>query len=394
MIKGYQTNQTSMKVSLVVSDLSGGGVIRAFLLAQALTKLTYNVEVVGFTLGKEIYASPPDDLAVTSVMGGLYPKFFNSARQLMRHLDGDVILALKPKPSSFGVGLLKKMVSRRPLILDFDDWEMSWFGGEDWSYKPSPKQLYRDIFKPNGALKEPDHPFYVKQIERWINQADAVTIDTDFLKQRFGGTYVPNGKDTDFFNPEHYDDDDCRERYGLSEFKVLMFPGSTRPHKGVEDILIALDKLGDPRLKLVIVGGSPYDNYDQTLIERWGDWIIKLPRFSVEEMPRVLAAAHTVVVPQRDTLTAQAQFPLKLTDGMSMAKPVIATTVGDMPKILGETGYVVDPSSPDQLADKIQDLFCHFDEARHKGKAARARCVEHYSLNSMAQSLSTVMAGL
>jgi glycosyltransferase involved in cell wall biosynthesis len=155
-----------------------------------------------------------------------------------------------------------------------------------------------------------------------------------------------------------------------------------------------LELLNEPDLRLVIVGGSPYDDYDQQLMEKWGEWMIKLPPCPVEKMPEVVAGAHVVVVPQRDTITAQAQFPLKLTDGMAMAKPVLSTCVGDIPEILGDTGYVVEPNSPQQLAETIRYIFSHREEAQTKGVQARQKCVENYSLEAMAVILSKVIAGL
>ena len=382
------------KVSLVVSDLAGGGSVRAFLLAQVLKKIDYDVEVVGFLFGKELYALPPDKISIISVPGTDYPQFFSSTRQLLQKLDGDIIYAVKPKPTSFGVSLLTKLGRRRPLILDMDDWELSWYGGDEWKYRPSPKQFYRDIFKQNGALKFPDHPLYLQWIERLVPNADALTIDTQFLQQRFGGVYVPNGKDTEMFSPHKYDAEASRKRYGLEGYRVLMFPGAPRPHKGVEDVLMALDKLNQPDLKLVIVGGSPYDDYDDRLIEKWGRWIIKLPKSPVESMPEIVAAAHVVVVPQRDTLTAHAQFPLKLSDGMAMAKPVLSTRVGDIPDILGDTGYLVDPNSPDQIAEQIELIFNNLEQASQKGQRAREKCVEKYSLETMASTLSQLILSL
>ena len=382
------------KVSLVVSDLSGGGAVRAFLLAQVLKKLNYQVEVVGFQFGQELYAAPPDGIAVQSVPGGNYPQVLKAASQLLKKIDGDIIYAVKPKPTSFGLSLLKKLQTHRPLLLDMDDWELSWHGGDDWNYRPSLKQLYRDLFKQNGQLRHPDHALYVKWTEQIVDRADAVTIDTQFLKNRFGGVYLPNGKDTDLFNPHSYNPETVRKQYGLSEYKTLMFPGAPRPHKGVEDVLVALDQLNDPSLRLVIIGGSPYDNYDDMLIERWGRWIIKLPKQPVEKMPEIVSAAHVVVVPQRDTLTAQAQFPLKLTDGMAMAKPILSTNVGDIPDILNHTGYLVAPNSPNQLADKIKWIFNNFEEASDRGLQARKRCVELYSVDAMAAILSSVISSL
>ena len=387
----YPPNQT--KVSLVISDLSGGGAIRAFLLGQVLKKLDYQVEAVGFQFAEELYAIPPQGIPVYAVPGNNYPDILKTTRKLLKKIDGDIIYAVKPKPTSFGISLLKKLTSNRPILLDMDDWEMSWYGGDQWQYRPgSIKQFYRDIFKPNGQLKQPDHPLYIRWIEKLVKQADAITIDTQFLQKRFGGTYVPNGKDTDMFDPQKYDPEVSRKKYGLSDYRVLMFPGAPRPHKGVEDVLIALEKLNQSDLKLVIVGGSPYDDYDEKLRQKWGQWIIKLPRCPVEEMPAILAAAHVVVVPQRNSLTAESQFPLKLTDGMAMAKPVLSTKVGDIPEILGENGYLVEPNAPEQIALTITEIFTNLAEANQRGQEARKKCVEFYSLRTMANTLAEVIA--
>ncbi len=381
-----------MKVSLVVSDLSGAGAIRAFLLAQVLIELKYDVEVVGFQFGKELYAIPPKNIPVFAIPGKNYPGFLMDAQKVLQKIDGDIIYAVKPKPTSFGLSLLKKLDTRRPVILDIDDWELSWFGGDEWKYRPDFKQLYRDIFKQNGQLREPDHPLYIQWMESLVSRADAVTVHTEFLKQRFGGVYLPNGKDTKMFDPAKYNPELSRQRYGLSGYRILMFPGAPRPHKGVEDVLIALEQLNEPDLKLAIVGGSPYDDYDDRLMQRWERWIVKLPRFPVETMPEVVAAAHIVVVPQRETLTAVAQFPLKLTDGMAMAKPVLSTRVGDIPAILGGTGYLVEPSSPAQISEKIQWIFENLTAANLQGMKARERCVKKYSIQAMALILSDIIS--
>ncbi|MEA5498864.1 glycosyltransferase [Limnoraphis robusta Tam1] len=390
-----KTTAGKLKISILSPTLSKGGLDRAYILGQALQTLNYDVAILGCLFTERIYPLPPPNLPVDSVPGGIYPQLFISAQQLLNKIDGDIVLAVKPKPTSFGVALLKKVLTRKPVILDIDDWELSWCGGENWRYRPpSLKQFYRDVFKKDGQLRQSDHPIYLQWMERLVSRADAITVDTEFLKKRFGGVYLPNGKDTEMFNPQQYDPEISRERYGLRGYRVLMFPGAPRPHKGVEDVLMALDLLNEPDLRLVIVGGSPYDDYDQQLMEKWGEWMIKLPPCPVEKMPEVVAAAHVVVVPQRDTVTAQAQFPLKLTDGMAMAKPVLSTCVGDIPEILGDTGYVVKPNSPQQLAESIRQIFSNWEDAQIKGSQARQKCVENYSLEAMAVILSKVIAGL
>lgn len=384
-----------LKASLLVWNLStNDGFIRASLLQSALQKLDYEVEILGFLFDKHLYSAIPSNMKILAIEGGKYPKFFQAIGKLLKQIDGDIIYAIKPQPASFGVALLKKLSSRTPVILDIDDWELSWYGGDEWHYHPTIKQLARDLFKQDGALRSPNHPLYIKWMEGLVKQADAVTVHTKFLQQRFGGTSVPNGKDTSLFDPARYNPEDSRNRYGLSGYRILMFPGAPRPYKGLEDVLIALDKINQPDLKLVIVGGSPYDDYDEQLQQKWGRWIMKLPKYPADVMPDVVAAAHIVVVPQRDTPETRAQFPLKLTDGMAMAKPVLSTRVGDIPEILGETGYLVDPGCPEQIAAQIQLIFQDLDAANERGVKARERCVEKYSIEAMTATLKSVIAQL
>ncbi|WOB44493.1 glycosyltransferase family 4 protein [Thermoleptolyngbya oregonensis NK1-22] len=382
---------SELSVSLVVSDWSGGGAVRALLLAQVLQTLGCGVQLVGFQFGEALYTEPPGGMEVLAFPGASYPAILGTARRVLSHLTGDVLYAVKPKPTSFGLGLLRRLQVRRPLLLDMDDWELSWHGGDDWRYRPGPRQLARDLLKPGGALRSPDHPLYLRWLERAVPWADGLTVDTTFLQRRFGGVYLPNGKDTSLFDPARQDAAASRRRLGLSDVWVLMFPGAPRPHKGLEDLLLALEELNHPAARLVIVGGNPYDDYDEQLRSRWGRWMISLPKTPLAEMPAVLAAADVVVVPQRDTAIARAQFPLKLTDGMAMGKPVLATRVGDIPDILGDTGYLADPDSPAQLAAQLRHILAHPDEATHKGQRARDRCVARYSLDPMAIALRAVL---
>ena len=380
------------KISVIAPDLSGGGGTRVYLLAQVLQKLNYDVKVVGFAFRQPLYPLPPSHLKVEWIAGCDYPQFIMATWQLLQKIDGDIIYAVKPRPTSLGIGLLKKLQNRKPLILDIDDWEMSWFGGDDWGYNPTPKQLLRDLIKKDGVLRNPQYQLYLKWTQKLIKYADDITVNTKFLKYKYGGTYLPHGKDTNRFNPDKFSVEKSREKYGLSNYKILMFPGTVRPHKGIEDVLKAMDLLNRHDLKLVLVGGRIIeDSYVDKLIKKWQHWIIKLPQQPMDKMPEIIAAADIIVVPQQLTTTSQAQFPIKLTDGMAMAKPILATKVGDIPEILGETGYLIDPGCPEQLADKINWIFDNLEEAKEKAQKARKHCIKTYSIESIATILSLVL---
>ena len=385
------SNVSAIKVSVIAPDVSGGGMTRVYLVSQILQKLGYSVEVVGCQFGDAIYPPPPETLPVSSVPGERLPGFMGTTSRLLNKIQGDIIYAIKPRPTSLGIALLKKVFTRRPVLLDIDDWELSWFGGERYAYRPTAKQLARDIFKADGALRDLEHPFYISLSENWIRHADVVTVNNQFLQEKFGGHYLPNSKDTDIFDPARFEPETSRRIYGLSEYRVLMFPGTARPHKGLEDVLMALDQLNQPDLRLVIVGGRKPDGYEDELMARWPQWLIKLPRFPLEQMAEVVAAAHVVVVPQRNTSTAKAQFPIKLTDGMAMAKPILSTTVGDIPKILGDTGYLVAPHAPDELAKMLKTILDNPAQAAKRGHLARERCIKHYSVSAMAETLGPLI---
>jgi glycosyltransferase involved in cell wall biosynthesis len=391
------TSANNLKISIVASDLSSrgagrwGGANRPFLLAHALKKIGYRVEIVGLAFDSDSSTIYDPEIPVSSVPCSYYSGLISASKQLLNQIDGDLIYAVKLKPTSFGLSILKKLMSSKPLILDIDDWELSWYEGDNFQYKPSLTQLIKDILPKEAPLRYPDHPLYLSWLENLTSYANLITIHTQFLQQRFGGIYLPNGKDVNLFNPENYDSEASRIKYGLSNYKVLMFPGAPRPYKGLEDVLIALENLNQPDLKLVIVGGSPYDDYDQKLMEKWGKWIIKLPKSPVNVMPEIVAAAHIIVVPQKNTDAAKAQFPLKLTDGMAMAKPILATKVGDIPNILADTGFLVEPDSPMEIAATINYIFNNWELAKAKGLEARQRCINCYAIETMAVILNNVI---
>ena len=62
------------------------------------------------------------------------------------------------------------------------------------------------------------------------------------------GGYLPNGKDIGLFNPDFYNPEQIRSQLGFSDYRILMLPGAPRPHKGVEDVLDALELLNQDDL--------------------------------------------------------------------------------------------------------------------------------------------------
>lgn len=391
------TNKNSLKISIIVSDLScsgsgrWGGAVRPFLLGQALQKMGHQVKIFGLGFGEQT-PKFSTKIPIVYIPCQYHSGIISASKQLLNQIDGDIIYAIKLKTTSFGLGIIKKLTSNSPLILDIDDWEMSWHGGDNWKLGFKPIELIKDIIKKDGALRYPDHPLYLRWLEKFTSYADVITTHNTFLQKRFGGVYIPQGKDLEIFNPDKFDAFSCKTKYGLEKYRVLMFPGAPRPYKGLEDLLQAMDLLQWEDLKLVIVGGSPYDDYDQYLQKRWSKWIISIPPLSFEEMPEIISCADVMVIPQRNTPETIAQFPLKLTDAMAMAKPILATKVGDIPEILQNTGYLAEPESPKDLAQNLKIIFSEHNKAKEKGIQARERYQRYYSLEQMTFILDQVLS--
>ena len=224
---------------------------------------------------------------------------------------------------------------------------------------------------------------YVWRMERLVDEADGVLVSNRFLQKKFKGVLLPHCRDTSVLDPQKFNPDEIKGKMGLADKKVVMFLGTPRPHKGIDDLLIALKQINIPGLRLVIIGAENRQEFLKGVDQSIRDRIVVLPKIPFQNLPEFLSAADIVAIPQRQTSDSVGQIPARLFDAMSMAKPIIATRVSDIPEVLEDCGYLVDPSEPGQLADGIQYILSHPDEAKAKGYAARERCKQKYGMHNL-----------
>ena len=93
------------------------------------------------------------------------------------------------------------------------------------------------------------------------------------------------------------------------------------------------------------------------------------------------------VIPQRKTSQTIGQVPAKVFDAMAMAKPIIASNTCDMPEILSDCGWLVEPEQPQELSHAIRHVLDHPEEAKRNGWKARKRCEDKYSYDAMEKTL-------
>ena len=355
-----------MKVSVLAADLSDNATGRADLLARLLSS-RYEVEVVGPRFGADVWMpARTGAIAQRSVKAGRYPGFAQRIPALLELVDGDVLIASKPRPTSFGLGLLARARRKRPLVLDIDDWEVGFFS-RSGAWGRTGRAL--NLANPNGLP-------WTWLVEKLVSRADAITVASRFLERRFGGTLLPHVRDTEAWDPARYDRNATRARLGVGDSKVVMFLGTPRGHKGVDDLVEAVGALG-PGVVLALVGVDPA----RSGAPRWSaaSHVRVTGEIPFDDVPRYLVAADVVAVPQRATTDTVGQVPAKLFDAMALGRPIVSTSVSMIPEILEGCGIVVEPGDVSALAGAIKHLLDNADEAATLGRRARERCEARYS---------------
>ncbi len=76
-------------------------------------------------------------------------------------------------------------------------------------------------------------------------------------------------------------------------------------------------------------------------------------------------------------------FPISVLEAMACARPAVCSAVGGIPEVIkdGETGYLVPPKDPPQLAAGLLKLLQDPLTARRMGRAARARVEAEFDLD-------------
>jgi len=372
-----------VKISVLCFDVSDNAAGRADLLARLLEPLG-SVEVIGPRTGQGVWepvASGP--VRYHSVESRRMPGFLRTMSELARRADGDLIVASKTKLGSAGVGYLKRLRDRQPLLLDIDDWEVGFhLRSGFWG------TLGRAVNLGNAAGLP-----WTWLCERLTGLADGITVASRFLQQRFGGSLITHVRDTDAWKPGCADPAEGRRRLGLTSEGLVMFLGTPRGYKGLEDLARAIASLARPNVSLAVIGASP-DSAAGRQIVRLCPRATLVPWVPFDQIPAFLAAADVVAVPQRSTPDTLGQVPAKIFDAMALGRPVVSTRVSMIPEILDGCGLLVEPGDVTALAAAIARLLDDPAEAQALGARARERCVERYSFEAARRELFPLVKGV
>ena len=350
---------------------------RAFLLADMLRD-TYNVELAGPLFpswGKHVWEPVAESLAcpLHYFQADNFAQFVLRSITFVKAHPYDVVIACKARFPSLFMALLYKLLHNSTVVVDVDDLELAFF---DVDSGLSHDELL-------AALKDKDwgQPYvdlWTRYADTMLELADGVTVSSPQLQKRFGGRLIAHARDEHVFDPALYDRDVTRAELGFKPSdKVVLFFGTPRPHKGLNEIAAALDDLNDPNVVFCIMGRIRQPEIREELLQFAK---VRMALFGDQPFSRaaeLVNIADVICVWQEHSLITDHQFPAKLTDAMAMGRSILVRAVPPLADLLAE-GAVIDVEK-EGLEVALTRVLRDTGLRATQGQVARAAYVREFS---------------
>jgi glycosyltransferase involved in cell wall biosynthesis len=190
---------------------------------------------------------------------------------------------------------------------------------------------------------------------------------------------IPHGIDPNIYSPNNLGSN-IRARFGIEEDdKVIGFVGRLVPLKGIKYLLEALKIINKKmdKVKVLIVGDGPQRRELEILINKNLKRNVIFTGFiSKEDLPNIYPALDIFTLP---SLTEG--LSNTLLEAMACGKPVITTSVGGNSELVdnGKNGYLIQPKSSKELAERIVDLLHDPNKRIQMGRRGRDTILRRYT---------------
>ena len=200
-----------------------------------------------------------------------------------------------------------------------------------------------------------------------------ISRDFNIPSEKF--SIVPNGINTKLFYPVYEIE---REKN-----RVIVTNSADTPLKGLYFLLQAVAELAKTQDIRVTVVGEPKKDGDIVKLIRElgiGHRIYFTGRIDDLEFVRQYARATVAVIP-----SVYEGFGLPVGEAMACGVPVISTTGGALPEVVGDAGVLVPPANSSALAGAIRELLGNPIKAKDLGLAGYKRVQEHFTWKRAAE---------
>ena len=191
---------------------------------------------------------------------------------------------------------------------------------------------------------------------------------------------IPAGVDTTRFH---------QQKPPTGTGRYLLFVGSLEPRKNLSVLLAAWEQIEPqhPDVSIVLAGVTGR-------VFRHFKFPTNIPRVQFagyvpdEALPALYAGADLFVLPSFDE-----GFGLPVLEAMACGTPVVASTGGALPEVVGDAGLLVDPQDPVGLAKVLNDCLVDADLRRSFSEQGQKRAL-NYSWQASSEKLWQVLRGV
>ena len=175
---------------------------------------------------------------------------------------------------------------------------------------------------------------------------------------------------------------ELRDRLGLAE-RFLVFSGRFDARQDLGTLLKALSSqaaAGRPATlapevpwppRVLLVGASPDDRASlarSAAREGIGESLTYAPALATDALAGLVRAARAVILPVLSEATG-----LPIIEAIACGTPVVASSVGPLPELVGPAGLLVEPRDPNRLAVALTAIWADDSVHQRIATAARAR---------------------
>lgn len=213
---------------------------------------------------------------------------------------------------------------------------------------------------------------------------------------------IPNGVDTEMFRPQT-STARARSRIGVEEGAfVVLCPRRMVEKNGVIYFAEATGQIvrrrPDADWAFVFLGSDPAEFTDREYIRRVKGQLREAGALSythfagnlpMELMPETYSMSNVVTFP-----SLMEGVSLAALEAMACQAPIVASNVGGLKELVDhkETGLLVEPGSPEGLADAVVRLFDDIDLRNRLARAGQEEVCKHYSWDQIAERTEAVYA--
>jgi glycosyltransferase involved in cell wall biosynthesis len=168
---------------------------------------------------------------------------------------------------------------------------------------------------------------------------------------------------------------------------VVGYAGRLAFEKGVDVLLRAVAQLPDA-VHVHVVGAGPERGRLGRLSRQLGitgrvRWTSLIPS---AQMPAMLASFDCLVLPSRTRPNWKEQFGRVLIEAMACGVPVVGSTCGELPNVIGSAGRLFPEADAQALARQLHELWQQPDRGTALGELGRERVLTHYTQRQVAEA--------